>query len=70
MFDEPRRHPVYLTLLGLAALGTVPLLFVERELGSVLGIPIWLWSSGTFTVLLSALTSWGVLRYWRDDEER
>ena len=68
MRDEPRRHPVYMTLLGLAALGTVPIAFVGAADASWLGLPVWLWSSVTSTVALSALIAWGVLRYWRDDD--
>lgn len=68
MPDEPRKHPLYLTLLVLAALGTVPLAFAGRELGSWLGLPLWLWSSLGFTLALSVLTAWGILRYWEDDE--
>jgi len=68
MTDEPRKHPVFLALLGLVALGTVPIWFVGREPTSWLGLPLWLWSSIGFTMALSGLTAWGVLRYWKDDE--
>lgn len=68
MPDEPRKHPVFLVLLAIAALGTVPILFVGREPQQWLGIPVWLWSSIGFTWALSALTAWGLLRYWKDDE--
>lgn len=67
--DEPRRHPLFLLLLALCALGTVPFAFVGAEATSVLGLPLWLWSSIGFTAGLSALTAWGVLRYWRDEDE-
>jgi len=65
--DEPRRHPIYFLLLALSALGTVPVIFIGRVGGIFLGLPIWLWSSIGFSLALSALTAWGVLRYWRDD---
>ena len=68
MRDEPRAHPVYLVLLALAALGTVPLAFVGGSMSSFLGLPVWLWSSIAFTLALSGLTAWGVLRYWEDDD--
>ncbi len=68
MRDEPRKHPLFLLLLALAAIGTVPIAFVGREPASWLGLPVWLWSSVGFTLLLSALTAWGVLRYWKDDD--
>ena len=55
-------------LLALAAIGTVPFPFVGRQPVDWLGLPLWLWSSLAFTVALSALTAWGILRYWRDDE--
>ena len=67
MFDEPRRHPVFLLLLALAGLGTIPFLFIGRELVLWWGIPLWLWSSGFFTAVLAGLTCWGHLRLWRDD---
>ncbi len=69
MSDEPRRHPLFMLLLVLCALGTAPFLFIGSESAVVLGLPVWLWSSIGFTVALSLLTSWGVLRYWRDDDE-
>lgn len=67
MRDEPRKHPLFLILLALAALGTVPIAFVGRQPTPFLGLPLWLWSSIGSTVLLSFLTAWGVLRYWNDD---
>ncbi len=69
MFDEPRKHPRFLMLVACIALGTVPLPFVGARPSWFLGLPMWLvWSLG-FTVALSAVTSWGLLRLWRDDEE-
>jgi hypothetical protein len=67
MRDEPRKHPIFLSLVALAAIGTVPIAFVGREVTYLLGLPTWLWSSIGFTLALSGLTAWGVLRYWRDD---
>jgi len=54
-------------VLALAALGTVPFLFVGRATRLWLGVPLWLWSSAGFTLLLSACIAWGVVRYWDDD---
>ena len=68
MFDEPRRHPGFLALLAVVVLGTVPLPFVGTAPRLILGIPIWLWWSGLFTVVLSCLTAMGILRYWRDGD--
>jgi len=68
MRDEPRKHPIYMVLLGLSALGTVPILFVGAKPTSWLGLPVWLWSSAFFTLALSCLIAWGVVRYWRDDD--
>ena len=65
--DEPRRHPRYLILLALAAVGTVPFPFLGAPPVMVLGLPLWLWSSIGFTVALAGLTAWGILRYWKDD---
>ncbi len=69
MSDEPRAHPVYLLLVGICAVGTAPFLFIGSESPDVLGLPLWLWASVGFTLSLTALTSWGILRYWRDDED-
>lgn len=68
MADEPRKHPLYMLLLALCALGTAPFLFIGSDSRFVLGLPLWLWSSAGFTLALSLLTAWGILRYWRDDE--
>ena len=67
MTDEPRRHPLFMLLVALCALGTAPFLFIGSQPVVVLGLPLWLWSSIGFTVALSLLTAWGILRYWRDD---
>ena len=67
MSDEPRRHPIYMSLVALCALGTAPFLFIGTDTRLVLGLPTWLWSSIGFTLALSALTAWGVIRCtgWR-----
>ena len=67
--DEPRRHPLYFTLLALVALGTVPLPFLGRETVFLLGLPAWLWWSFGMTAAFAGLTSWGILRYWHTDDE-
>ncbi|MEZ5332294.1 MAG: hypothetical protein R2991_09645 [Thermoanaerobaculia bacterium] len=69
MSDEPRRHPLYLALLGLCALATSPYLFAGRAAGRVAGLPLWLWWSAGCTLALSALIAWGVHRYWRSDDD-
>jgi hypothetical protein len=69
MKDEPRRHPGYLALLAIVSLGTVPVLFVGSESEGWLGLPAWLWSSMAFTLALSALTAFGILRLWKDDDD-
>ena len=68
MRNEPRQHPIYMVLLGIAALGCVPIWFVGSDPRSWLGLPVWLWSSAGFTVVLSVLIAWGILRYWKDDD--
>jgi hypothetical protein len=65
--DEPRRHPIYLLTLAATILGTVPFAFAGKGTRILLGLPVWLWWSLSFTSALSALTAWGILRYWRDD---
>jgi hypothetical protein len=59
---------VFLALTGLASIGAVPFWFIGRRTAFLFGIPVWLWTSMAFTVALSALTVWGLLRFWRDDE--
>lgn len=68
MADEPRRHPVFMVLLAICAVGTAPIVFVGSPAVFVLGLPLWLWWSAGFTLALSALTAWGIVRYWRDDD--
>ena len=67
MSDEPRKHPLFMLALALTSLATVPFLFIGPEPAFLLGLPAWLWWSGAWTVLLSCLTAWGILRYWKDD---
>lgn len=68
MQDEPRNHVLFLILVAVATVGAVPFWFVGRDTVFVLGLPIWLWSSLTFAVVLSAVSVWGILRLWKDDE--
>ena len=68
MKDEPRRHPLYLLALLVCALGTAPFSFIGSEARMWLGLPVWLWASIGFTLALSVLTAWGILRYWDDDD--
>ena len=65
---EPRRSPLFLVLLGVCVLGSVPFLFVGRDVQLVLGLPLWLWSSMGFTVALAVVTAWGMLSLWKDEE--
>ncbi len=69
MRDEPRKHPLYLALLALTALGSVPFAFVGRTPRVVLGLPVWLWWSFGFTVALTVVTAWGILSFWRVDDD-
>jgi hypothetical protein len=68
MRDEPKRHPLFLTLAGVLILASVPFLFVGKNIGTVLGFPGWLWLSLVLTVGLASLTAWAIFRYWRDDD--
>lgn len=65
--DEPRKHPIFMLLLAIVALGSVPFFFIGRDFIYFLGLPLWLWSSVLFTFSFSCLTAWGILRYWKDD---
>ena len=69
--DEPTRHAGWLTLTALVALTTAPYLFLLPGLRSaeLLGLPAWLVSSVTATLLLSGLIAWGLRRYWKEDED-
>lgn len=69
MSDEPRRHSLYMALLGLCALATSPYLFAAAPEGDLGGLPLWLWWSVGCTVALSALIAWGIYRYWRADDD-
>ena len=68
MRDQPANHPLFLIVIGLLTLATTPFAFVGRPVRLILGVPLWLWSSILFTVLLAAATVWGALRLWKDDE--
>lgn len=69
MRDEPRKHTLYLALLTLTALGSVPFAFVGRTSRVALGLPVWLWWSFGFTVALTGVTAWGILSFWRVDDD-
>lgn len=69
MPDEPRRHPGFLIVLALTALATVPWFWIGRPVTLLAGIPLWLWGSVLGTLALSFVTAWGILRYWRDDDD-
>lgn len=67
MPDEPRRHRRYMLLLAAVIVGSAPIPFIGSSPPQLLGIPLWLWWSAGFTVALSAVTAWGILRLWKDD---
>ena len=64
---EPRQHRGFLAGLYTTTVLTAPFPFIGRELRLVFGLPLWLWWSVGFTVLLSCLTAWGIMRLWSDD---
>ena len=66
--DEPKRHPLYMFLLALSALATVPFLTAGGSSSFMWGLPTWLWLSLAATCLFAGLTAYGILRYWRDDD--
>ena len=68
MRDEPAAHRRYLWLLALCAVAASPFAFAGRPTQFVLGLPLWLWWSGAWTVALAGVTAWGILRHWKDDE--
>ncbi len=68
MQDEPRRHVTFLVLAAITSIGAVPIWFVGRPTVFVLGVPLWLWSSMVFTAGLSAVTVWGILKLWKDED--
>ena len=68
MPDQPRSHPKFLLLAVVASIGAVPFWFVGRDTVFLLGIPLWMWSSMAFTAGLSAVSVWGVLTLWKDED--
>lgn len=69
MFDEPLRHRLFMVALALCAVATSPFPFVGQPLRWWAGLPIWLWWSMGFTVLLSALTFYAIIKLWKDDTD-
>lgn len=67
--DEPRRHPVFMTCLAAVCLAAVPLPFIGPGPILVGGLPLWLWWSLGWTTILSGLTAFGILRYWKDPDD-
>lgn len=69
MRDEPLAHRRHQWATLTCAVGSAPFLFAGR--GEILwwGIPLWVYWSFAMTVALSILTGFGILRYWRDDDE-
>lgn len=63
MQDEPRKHPVFMAVLALVCLATVPLPFIGKQVW-LFGVPAWIWWSFGWTTALSCVTVWGILRYW------
>jgi uncharacterized membrane protein YvlD (DUF360 family) len=68
MRDQPVNHISFLIAVAVLTLATAPFAFVGRPVLLVFGVPLWLWSSILFTVLLAGVTVWGALRWWKDDE--
>ncbi len=68
-FREPRANRLFRWLTLIAILGTAPLPFIGAETRFWLGLPLWLWWSAGFTVLLSAVTAWGLVFLWRGEAE-
>ncbi len=67
MQDEPRRHRLYMLVLGATAVLTAPFPFIGAETRMVWGLPLWLWWSFTFTAAFAGLIAWGILVLWRGD---
>lgn len=67
MFDEPRRRPWLLIIIGLLAVGSVPFPFIGRPQVELGGLPLWLWVSLALTVALAVVTALATVRYWKDD---
>jgi len=67
--SEPRQHRWFIVSLAGLTLAAVPFWFVGRETVFVFGVPVWLWTSLGFTTALAALTAWGMLRLWDDEDD-
>ncbi len=58
-----------MTCLAAVCIAAVPLPFIGPEPTIVAGLPLWLWWSLGWTIVLSGLTAFGILRYWKDEED-
>ena len=67
MHDEPRRHRLYMLLLGTCAVLTAPFPFIGAETRMIWGLPLWLWWSFAFTTVFAGMIAWGILVLWRGD---
>ncbi len=67
MSDQPIRHRAFIATVAILTFATVPFAFAGRAVRMVAGIPLWLWWSMGWTVVLAAVVTWGIMRLWRDE---
>ena len=67
--DEPVLHRRLLLAMLLAAVLSAPFPFAGRDTIWWAGLPLWLWWSLGWTVVLSGLTGFAILRHWNDDDD-
>jgi hypothetical protein len=67
--SEPARRRWYVPLLLFLVVLSVPWYRKAGSMGElILGMPAWVWTSLFCTVGVSALTAFGILKYWRDED--
>ncbi len=67
--SEPARRWWYVPSLLVLVVLSVPWYREAGAMGElILGMPAWVWTSLVCTVGVSALTAFGILAYWRDED--
>ena len=66
---EPRTNPIFLVLVVICVLTSTPFFFYLRPTTSTLwGIPVWLLVTLVASFGLAAVTAWGILCLWSDED--
>jgi len=66
---EPRTNPIFLFLVVICVLTSTPFFFYLCPTTATLwGIPVWLLVTLVASFGLAAVTAWGMLCLWNDDD--